>query len=213
MDNAQSIVGFSKDREENDFYPTPKETTLALMNREKFEGNIWECASGDGSMSKVLEKFNTTISTEFRSDEEVYGEKGIDFMTTHKKVDNIITNPPYKYAEEFVKHALICADKKVCMLLKLVFLESISRYDLFKSSPLKTIYVFCRRQKIYKKGIIGKNAGLIAYAWFVWEKGYTGKPTIEWIKNVETQESLDVNQKEVAIPPKDKSLGILANDL
>ena len=181
--NAQSIVGFSKDREENDFYPTPEETTLALMKREKFNGNIWECASGDGSMSKVLEKFNTTISTEIRIDEEVYGEKGIDFLLTHKKVDNIVTNPPYKYAEEFVKHALICADKKVCMLLKLVFLEGKGRYEMFKDKdfPLSKVYVFCGRQKIYANGIIGKNSGLIAYAWFVWDKNYKGEPTIEWI--------------------------------
>lgn len=183
-DNAQSIVGYSKNREENDFYPTPEETTLALMNREKFEGNVWECASGDGSMSKVIEKFNQTISTELRTDEDVYGEKGVDFLKTKKEVDNIITNPPYKYAMEFIEHSLTCARKKVAMLLKLVFLEGVSRYDFFQKNPPKVIYVFSRRQKIYKRGIVGKNSGLIAYAWFVWDKDWKGKPTIEWIKDV-----------------------------
>jgi len=27
----------------------------------------------------------------------------------------------------------------------------------------------------------GKSANTMAFAWFVWEKGYTGKPIIEWI--------------------------------
>jgi hypothetical protein len=177
-----SIVGFSKDREENDFYPTPPETTFALMSREQFEGNIWECASGDGSMAKVLKRYNTDVQcSDIRTDEEVYGERGIDFLKTHKQVDNIITNPPYKYAQKFVQHALKCSRKKVALLLKLVFLEGIGRYEMFINSPLKKVYVFCKRQKIYKRGEVGKNSGLIAYAWFVWDKEYKGKPTIEWI--------------------------------
>ena len=177
-----SIVGFSKDRDDKDFYPTPPETTFALMAREQFEGNIWECASGDGRMAKVLKEYNTDVQcSDLRTDEKVYGEKGIDFLQTHKQVDNIITNPPYKYAKEFVEHALKCSKNKVALLLKLVFLEGIGRYEMFQNSPLKTVYVFCKRQKIYKRGELGKNSGLIAYAWFVWDKTYKGKPTIEWI--------------------------------
>jgi len=177
-----SIVGFSKDREPSDFYPTPREGTIALLEREKFEGSIWECASGDGSMSKVIEEqYKDVYSSDVRTDEDVYGEKGIDFLKTNKKFNNIITNPPYRYAKEFVEHSLKYADKKVAMLLKLVFLEGKSRYQLFQNSPLKTVYVFCKRLPIYKKGIKTKNSGLICYAWFIWDKNYEGKPIIEWI--------------------------------
>lgn len=178
-----SIVGFSKDRDDKDFYPTPRIGTVALMTREKFEGTIWECASGNGDMAKVIEEYypEKVIASELRNDDDVFGEKGIDFLNTHRKVDNIITNPPFRFAKEFVLHALQCADKKVAMLLKLVFLEGIGRYEMFKNTPLKTVYVFCRRLPIYRRGIKMKNSGLIAYAWFVWEKGYKGKPTIEWI--------------------------------
>ena len=42
-------------RQKDDFYPTPPEATIALLNSEKFgEGTIWECACGNGAMSKVL---------------------------------------------------------------------------------------------------------------------------------------------------------------
>lgn len=192
-----SIVGYGKNRESNDFYPTPEWATLALFEREKFEGNVWECASGDGAMSKVIEKSNECISSDIRNEEGVYGEKGIDFLRTNRKVDNIITNPPYRFAQDFVEHSLECVNNKVAMLLKLVFLESKSRHSLFQRNQLKTVYVFCERLKIYKKGIIGKNSGLIAYAWFVWDKSYRGKPNIEWILRKDVgQKSLGETKKQ-----------------
>lgn len=189
MENKHlSIVGYGKKRAEADFYPTPESTTRALLDREKFEGTIWECASGDGSMSKVIE--NTcgklkVFSSDIRDDDTIYGTKKTDFLevASLNSQDNIITNPPYRYAKEFVLKAKKCATKKVAMLLKLVFLESSGRYEMFKDKefPLKKVYVFCKRQKIYANGIIGKNSGLIAYAWFVWDKNHKGEPAIEWI--------------------------------
>lgn len=179
MSKGLSIVGFGNNRAKADFYPTPPETTEALFKREVFNGEVWECASGDGSMSKVIERYNSCYSSDIRKD--VYGKGGIDFLMSTDTSDNIITNPPYILAQEFVARALVLAKYKVAMLLKLVFLESSSRYSLFKNSPLKTVYVFCKRQKIYANGKVGKNSGLIAYAWFVWDKSYEGKPYIEWI--------------------------------
>ena len=181
MAKAQSIVGFSNDRAEADYYPTPPETTQALMDRELFVGNVWECACGDGRMAEVIKQFNPIIATDLRTDLG-YGLGGIDFLLENRRVDNIITNPPYRLGQEFVERSLLQAQNKVAMLLKLVFLESSSRYNLFKSSPLKTVYVFSGRQSIYKNGITTANSGLIAYAWFVWDKSYSGKPQIDWIK-------------------------------
>ena len=187
MNKSLSIVGFGTDRDDKDFYPTPPEATEALFEREKFEGNVWECASGDGAMSKVIEKYNDCYSSDIQEEDWVYGDRGENFLTYVDAVeahDNIITNPPYRYAKEFVLHSKLYARKKIAMLLKLVFLESKGRWEMFQDTnfPLKTVHVFCSRVKIYKRGIVGKNSGLIAYAWFVWDKGYQGKPQIEWIK-------------------------------
>lgn len=183
MNKAQSIVGFSTNRAEADFYPTPPEATEALFKRENFEGGVWECASGDGSMTNVIKKYNEVVSSDIQIKDWVQGYKGVDFLNEWRDENNIITNPPYRYAKEFVLHAKKNAKKKIAMLLKLVFLESINRYEMFqdKEFPLKTVYVFCKRVKIYKNGDVGKNSGLIAYAWFVWDKDYQGKPQIEWI--------------------------------
>jgi len=174
----QSIVGYGKNRAVADFYPTPSFAVEELLKRETFEGTIWECASGNGAIAKF---FPNCMASDIRIGDSIYGEKGIDFLQTYRKVDNIITNPPYKYAQEFVERALFCSQKKVAMLLKLVFLESISRKKLFDRKLLKTVYVFRRRLKIYADGKLGKNSGLIAYAWFVWDKNYNGLPMIDWI--------------------------------
>uniref|UniRef100_A0A6M3JSQ1 Methyltransferase n=2 Tax=viral metagenome TaxID=1070528 RepID=A0A6M3JSQ1_9ZZZZ len=183
MNKSLSIVGFGKNRDSADFYPTPPQTTEALFKRERFDGVVWECACGDGAMVKVIEKYNSCMASDIRTDCYVYAEGGVDFLTNYKEVPNIITNPPYKYALEFAQTALLCAEKKVALLLKLVFLEGISRYNFFRNSPLKTVYVFCKRQPIWIRGEVGKNSGLIAYAWFVWDKSYKGQPYIDWIND------------------------------
>jgi len=190
MNKSLSIVGHGNNRQENDFYPTPEYATEALLKREKFEGVTWECACGGGAISKVLEKHGHDVySTDLY--DYGYGKSGVDFLKEYfVGIDNVITNPPYKLATEFVLQAQEVADKKIAMLLKLVFLESSSRYKLlFKPDSfetdwrLKTVYVFSKRLKIYKDGIIGKNSGLIAYAWFIWEFDYKGKPYIDWIND------------------------------
>jgi len=186
MNKHLSIVGFGKNRDSADFYPTPPQTTEALFKREKFDGIVWECASGDGSMAKVIERHNPCIASDIRRGDDVYGEQGSDFLMATRVVANIITNPPYKLAKEFAERALILAEKKVALLLKLVFLEGSSRYSFFNNSPLKTVYVFCKRQPIWIRGEVGKNSGLIAYAWFVWDKSYNGKPYIDWINDKDT---------------------------
>lgn len=104
----------------------------------------------------------------------------------HNKNDraDIITNPPYSLATEFVKHSLDISPTgtKVAMFLKIQFLESKKRYELFQEYPPKRIYVFVSRINCGKNGVFTKEASAVCYAWFVWEKGFIGKPTIDWIE-------------------------------
>ena len=181
-----SIVGFGKNRAEADFYPTPESTTRALLEREVFEGNIWECACGDGQMSKVLREYCPIVfSSDIREDDSIDGSKGIDFLKSDKIFNNIITNPPYRYAKEFVIHSKKCSTNKIAMLLKLVFLEGKGRYEMFQDIkfPLKKILVFCRRVNfLSEKDPRGEKSSTMAIAWFIWDKKYIGKPYLEWIK-------------------------------
>ena len=186
MNKALSIVGSSRqngDRETNDFYPTPPYAVEQLLRREAFNGNIWECACGEGDISNVLIKHEFSV---YSSDliDRGYGDSPVNFLWYQGiKYDNIITNPPYKDALDFVIKAKRFSNNKIAMFLKTVFLESAERYSMFndKEYPLKTIYQFSKRVTLSKNGIKLKNSGMIAYAWYVWDKSYRGKPTIEWI--------------------------------
>ena len=183
---ALSIVGSSRsngDRGINDFYPTPAFAVEKLLEKETFTGSIWECACGQGDISKVfIAKGFSVHSTDLA--DRGYGIPEKHFLKYNGEMyDNIITNPPYKHAPEFVLQAKKYARYKVAMFLKTVFLESEARFEMFndKEFPLKTMYQFSKRVTLYKDGKKMKNSGMIAYAWFVWERNYTGKPTIEWI--------------------------------
>ena len=98
---------------------------------------------------------------------------------------DIITNPPYSKATEFVNRALEVVDtgRKVAMFLKVQFVEGKTRYaDLFTRNPPKTVYVSVGRLVCAKNGDFEryKGSNAITYAWFVWEKGFKGYPTIKW---------------------------------
>ena len=97
---------------------------------------------------------------------------------------DIITNPPYKYALEFVNHALDLVDdgRKVFMFLKLQFLEGKARRALFDTKQLTTVYVSSSRILCAKNGLFKDDASkAIAYAWYEFKKGYNGDPVIRWI--------------------------------
>jgi hypothetical protein len=167
-------------REPDDFYATPAHATWALLRRESFGRAIWEPACGDGAISKVLQAAGYKV---FSSDliDRGYGNVPLDFLTSNRKVQNIVTNPPYRLAEAFVRKALESTSHKVAMLLKLAFLEGQSRYRLFQETPLKSVYIFSERVSLYRGGAENRGGGTIAFAWFVWEHGYAREPVLQWI--------------------------------
>ena len=170
-------------RAENYFYATDPRAIELLLNVENFSDKVWECACGEGHLSKVLEsKGYDVISTDLI--DRGFGTGGVDFLSFSETFDgDIITNPPYKYAIEFVEKAIssITNGHKVAMLLRLSFLEGISRRKLFDRHPPKTVYVASKRILCAKNGDFENSDGsAIAYAWFVWEKGFVGEPTLRW---------------------------------
>ena len=181
--SALAYVGHNKDnnREENDFYPTPIGATQSLLDRQKFDGNIWECACGNGAMSKLMIKEGYDV---YSSDliDRGYGETGIDFLQSTKKVDNIVTNPPFNLATEFTTHAFTLARKKVVMLSKISYLEGIKRKEqIFNKRKLEKVLIFSRRVPFKKESSNKLAGGLMAFGWFIYDVNYNGLPTIDWI--------------------------------
>lgn len=171
----------TEEREPDDFYRTPEHATRPLLAREKFYGIVWEPACGDGAISRLLQQLPGSVVISSDLHDRGFGEVGVDFLKTQRRATHVVTNPPYRLAQKFVEHALDCATVKVAMLLKLNFLEGQRRKSFFESTPLRTVYVFSNRISFDKGNSKGKGNGLLAYAWYVWERGYTGKPQIEWM--------------------------------
>ena len=113
------------------------------------------------------------------------GENKDDFKKEFAEFcGDIITNPPYKVALDFVKHSLdiIPEGSKVAMFLKLQFLKGKARKEFYKQNPPKKIYVASGRLNCAKNGKFEEfKSSAVAYAWFMWEKGYQGSPEIDWI--------------------------------
>jgi hypothetical protein len=174
------------DRPIGDFYVTHPSTITPLFEVEDFDQTIWECACGTGELSKAMEEFGKDVFSTDKYDRG-YGQK-IDFLEEDLVgggwEGDIITNPPYSLAKEFIERGMSCLKegKKMGMFLKLQFLEGQRRKKLFEKYPPKVVYVFSKRQICALNGNF-KNitSSAIAYCWFVWVKGYKGDTIIKWL--------------------------------
>ena len=173
------------ERQPEDYYATEPRAAELLLENESFDAPIWECACGEKHLSNV---FTNWGGYDVRSSDlyDRCGNEVFDFLSTENTSwsGHIITNPPYKYATDFVYKALsIVPDgKKVCMFLKFQFLEGKARRELFRQHPPKTVYVSSSRLLCAPNGdFTNTNGSAVAYAWFVWEKGFKGDTIIKWI--------------------------------
>src|ERR1700730_14869374 len=165
-----------------DFFPTPAWATFALVDNERFSGDVWECACGDGAMSRVLEQASQSV---FSSDlyPRGYGKEGLDFLKPVQSADNIVTNPPFNCAEGFVASGVKHARRKFALLLRLAFLEGANRANtIFAKCPPSRVWVFSERITFYPSGIDPKGSGTTAYAWFVWDKDAPSGTELKWFR-------------------------------
>lgn len=169
-------------REENDYYATEPSAIDDLFAVEEFSKQIWECACGENHLTKKMQEYGKEI---YASDIiQRCGDSFIaDFLqSTEPYNGDIITNPPYKYAQEFCEKAIELTGNKVAMFLKLTFLEGQKRKKFFEKYPPKVVYIYSKRKNCAKNGDFEKYpSSAIAYAWYVWEKGFKGETIIKWI--------------------------------
>ena len=171
----------------NDLYETPEVATLALLRAEPLPRTIWEPACGPGAIVRVLrDAGHRVIATDlidYRSPDQ--DRAGRDFLLERRapdRVEMIVTNPPFKLAAQFAAHALsLCP--RVAMLLRLTFLESTRRNAILDGGQLARVHVFRNRLPMMHRDSWAGNrvSNPTAFAWYVWERGYPGKPEINRI--------------------------------
>lgn len=205
-EDVYKILGASNhsktEREEVDFYSTDPDCVKDLLEREKFSETILEPCCGNGNIAKVLEEAGyKVVATDLY--DHGYGKSGIDLFS-YKDISNaVITNPPYGMVDKSIIHLLneLKPGTKMALFLKLQFLEGKTRYnEIFSKGGLKAVYIYVNRVCCYKNderyqkdengnyildknGNKKKNQSAVAYARYIFEKGYTGDPIIKWIND------------------------------
>lgn len=180
-----------KEREENDFYATDPIAIDVLLRED--EGNfkfptkeLLEPSCGQGHLSERLKQYGYNV-TSYDLIDRGYG-KVKNFFDIKEWNGSIITNPPYILALQFIQYSLsIIPDGQcVAMFLKVQFLEGKERKKLFLENPPKYLFVSSSRITCAKNGeFYDKNgkkiSSAVAYAWYVWEKGWKGETVVKWV--------------------------------
>jgi hypothetical protein len=208
-----------------DDFPTPPWATRALIEhalpvpKNKLSRlSCLEPACGAGHMARVLTEYFCEVGA---SDVHFYGfGEQRDYLENPYPIgswDWIITNPPFRLAEDFVVRSLEIARSGVAILARTVFIESVGRYEnLFKSRPPSIYAQFSERVPMLR-GRLEKNATTAtSYCWLVWEKTRSYKnPELIWIppcrKKLERDSdyTLSMNSTAVKSIAKTKTGGLL----
>lgn len=176
----------------DDFYRTPGEAVDALVTMDRCRWpvvarageEVWEPACGDGA---IVDRLALHGVQGWATDLFPHGDYpgGVDFLTATKLLAPVIvTNPPFKLAADFARHGLALGATRVCLLLRLAFLEGTRRSDLWPQ--LDRVLVFKKRLTLWRgdSDRVGETkGGMIAFAWFCWDarKAPWQPTTIDWL--------------------------------
>ena len=134
-------------------------------------------------MSKVLKEYFANV---YSSDAFDYGYGEVqEFLSAsyaNSSFDWVITNPPFRLAEEFVLRSLEIAKCGVAILARSVFLESVGRYEgIFREAPPSIFAQFVERVPMVRGRLDSKATTATGYAWLVWLKGRSSEPRLMWV--------------------------------
>jgi hypothetical protein len=180
VNNARRIGGnqFNPNRSPTDLYPTAGGWTRALLGQVRLRGPLWEPAAGNGDMVRELERAGYQVqATDVLT--------GTDFLTsTVPWPGSIITNPPYRFAYEFIDRALALAAHQVAMLLPMGALGGSARCRrLWQPRPPTLILVIANRMVVHGK------PSQFNHVWAVWDRRVRRPDTvIRWAITEEATE-------------------------
>jgi hypothetical protein len=221
LGRINSASNLSKtDRQKEDFYATPSRMVDLLFKYypEIKSEQYWEPCNGMGHISSVLEKYTRYVR---KSDilNRTNDTNILDFLNFDINSDtlpewlsnmigkydnqyllhaNIVTNPPYGKGNEFYEKAcsILAPNSQCAMFVKIQFLETQKRYELFKKYPPKKVLICVNRVHCGKDGHFDNNTcsgGAACYCWLIYQNGYTGPCTIDWIN---TNDDIEAYKKE-----------------
>ena len=124
-------------REVDDFYGTPKDVTKVLLlgpARDWAEDCVWEPCAGEGAMVDVLaKKYKTVVSSDVNPRRPDITKQDFFYIRNLNEINTttIITNPPFIYAEEFIRHSFDVGITRMALVLKATFWHAKNRRPLW----------------------------------------------------------------------------------
>lgn len=175
-----------------DYFPTPPWATRALSAHVLVgvpeTSTAWEPAAGGGHMAEVLrEDFRGGVHASDVADYGAGYPLG-DFLLDARcpfTPDWIITNPPFRQAQDFALRGLDVARRGVALLVRTAWLEGGERYrELFARTPPSDVAVFSERVPMTVGRWDPKASTATSYAWVVWDRARDGATRLRWIPPV-----------------------------
>ncbi len=173
----------------DDLYETPAVAVRALLRVEptlRTMQHVWEPCAGRGAIARELAAAGHEV-TAYDLVPHAGADAGIltpiDFLLEHRApggVDLIVTNPPYKLADSFIRHGILLVPR-VIVLLRLMALEGANRSDLIDNHLVRVWAGIERLPTMHREGWEGprmSNSGA-PFAWFVFEAASRGDRPVE----------------------------------
>ena len=190
LDHSCQVQRHTLVERQRDEYDTPPPALWALLKAERLGSKgarILEPSAGTGNLVVPLRAAGFEVTASDISDRGCPDCAVADFFDLTELpagCEILLTNPPYYCVEKFVRHALALQPRLLVLLLRLAFMEARRRTDILEDAGLARIHVFDRRlPMMHRSSWTGKKANSgMAFAWFLWERGYRGPATIDRIK-------------------------------
>ena len=189
LKGAYSTLGASnhtdRERADSDFYSTDPLAIQLLHDYDLLDdSNYWECACGNGNLSKKLIELGYNVPKNTDLYDRGYGEPNVNFLFENEVFDgNILTNPPFNLLTEFILKGLELAENKLYIFGRIQTIESVSRWEkIFKNNKPLWICPFVKRIGCYPNDDRSYKNRAVCYAWFIWDnKDKSNETKVKWL--------------------------------
>lgn len=176
-------------RDPDDWYIEPDWCNDALFTRIKFDGPVVDPCCGTGRILDAAARAGLATMGQDIKDRGASKRHSFviaDFFNGTSRMPDIACNPPYKYANNFVAAAVERSLGKTAVLLRCQWANAGARSRWLESLPLRWVLMLTPRPSMPPGAVIeagiNPSGGLQDYAWFVFERGFTGEPTFGWAR-------------------------------
>ena len=193
-----------------DLRETPPEATRALIRTGELDKYrvLFEPCAGKGAISRVLKAGGWRVISHDLihypgADPDIHPD--IDFFASRSAsyLQAIVTNPPYRWADAFIRHGLKLR-VPVFVLLRLMALEGAGRSDIMEH--LYHVYVGVERLPMMHRPDWRGNKlkqGAMPFGWFCFfpeknEAGYFSASRISWREEIKNDIDVDSGSTVVA---------------